>query len=164
MPNGATVSALSGVGKPGHRGHGGLDSDIVRTRDAAADPDSFAGPGETVIGSSSRDGVHQIFAGKHADGGLALALSASEFRVSRMRSRTMPARRTPPLKRMWVGAANCGALLAEELREMASDRRIGGVRQADFLQADTPSCLRHVLTGNLGEEAVEQHAVRDRRG
>ena len=72
MPNGATVNAFNGAGKPGHRGHGGLDADIVRARDAAADADAFALPREAVVGSAARDGVHQIFAGKHLDGGLVL--------------------------------------------------------------------------------------------
>ena len=42
---------------------------------------------------------------------------------------------------------------------MARDRGIGGVREADFLQADAPPRLRHVLARYLGEEAFEQHAI-----
>ena len=42
---------------------------------------------------------------------------------------------------------------------MTRDRRIGGVRQADFLQADAPPCLRHVLARYRREEAFEQHAI-----
>ena len=85
-----------------------------------------------------------------------------------MRSRTMPARRTPPLNRMCVGrrvrwtpakSRFRAELCRRNSGEMARDRSVGSIRQTDFLQADAPAGLRHVLAGNHGKEAVEQHAL-----
>ena len=51
------------------------------------------------------------------------------------------------------------AALAQELGEVAGDGGVGGVGEADFLQAGAAAALRHVRARDRGEEAVEQDAV-----
>src|SRR5207244_2078955 len=46
----------------GHGGHGAFDADVVSSRYAAADTHATAAAGESVIGSTARDGMHQVFA------------------------------------------------------------------------------------------------------
>ena len=42
---------------------------------------------------------------------------------------------------------------------MPRDGRVGGIRQADFLQADAPLPLRHVLARRRREESHRQHLL-----
>ena len=67
MPNGATVSALSGAGSPARQ----ASRFRSRRNTCAAMPPRMRTPlpgsRETVIGRAAGDGVHQIFAGKHLD-------------------------------------------------------------------------------------------------
>ncbi len=49
MPNGATQSAFTGGGMPGHRRHRRLDADVVRARRAAADADAAPAAREPVV-------------------------------------------------------------------------------------------------------------------
>ena len=91
MPNGTTVSALSGAGNAGHGGHGAFDADVVGARHAAADAHALAVPRQAVIGGAARDGVHQVLAASAAAPAACLLRASQAFSTSRMRSRTRPA-------------------------------------------------------------------------
>src|SRR5579863_475520 len=52
--------SLDRRGEARHRGHGGLDADVVGTRDTAANAHAFPLPRSAVVSRAARDGVQQI--------------------------------------------------------------------------------------------------------
>ena len=54
-------------------------------------------------------------------------------------------------------------LLAQKPRQVARDRRIGGVRQADLRQADAAAACRQVGRRALRQKAVDQHLLEHAR-
>ena len=48
-------------------------------------------------------------------------------------------------------------LLAQEARHVPRDRGIGGVRQAEFLQADAALRRGHLVAAHRREEAFAEH-------
>jgi hypothetical protein len=69
MPKGTTHNALSGARKPGTAGHRALDPDVVRPRDAGADPDAAAAARPAVAGRSARDGEIEVGRVQHVRAG-----------------------------------------------------------------------------------------------
>ena len=57
-----------------------------------------------------------------------------------------------------------GGLLAEKLRHLPGDGRVGGIRQAHLLQADAALAGGHLGARNGRQEALAEHAHRCRRG
>ena len=59
-PNGTTVSAFMGAGKPGTAGKRTFDPDVISAWNASANAHAFAGSRQTIIRGATRDGMHQV--------------------------------------------------------------------------------------------------------
>ena len=132
----------------GHRGHRGLDADVVGAGGAAADAHAAAAPRQAVVRRAARDGVFEVAAARaRARRPRAGAEPAVEHVDQALRA-ARSARMTPPLNSTAVGRGAITArrrrLAAEEVRQVAGDGRVGGVRQAELLQAGAPLRLRPV--------------------
>ena len=57
------------------------------------------------------------------------------------------------------GARRTARLSREKSREVACDRRIGGVRQSELLQSHLPAPRRHLLGTDDWEKAIDEHLI-----
>ena len=165
---------LQWCGQPGDRRHRALDPDVVAACRAAADADAPSAPRQPVVGGALRDGMIQVGRVEHVAiverlesfVGQPAAQDVDDPRAQRLRlhhaaveqhvRRAGQAARAAADRRRGAAA---GRLDAQEPREVTGDGRIGGVGQADFLQADAPLTRRHRLAPDRREESLEQRLV-----